>query len=655
LSVFDGLSEFKFYQSFRIPVEKADNLRFLVEKDNEFGKRIYVDDALLIDISMTGLGFKSKERLSVGTSLYISLQFKKLHLDLTGNIVRSFSNALEDEDIIYGVQLDEEPKLKKFLEYFVNGFTQDRLKSCLLESALNEPYSEVTDGVETFSLLLSLFKDISLIGSKEGFVQSLLEEVCRVMNASRATIFLINVEQNELEAVAAMGVEKLNLHFDYRLGIAGSVFTTGVALNIDVKNDKSRFNPFFDKKLNFQTRSIICHPIHNREDKIVGVIQVLNKKNEDRFTVEDEKIMKVLSLVFSSVYHNFTPLSEKSIIRRFSTPYNRRDVIIGNTNHVTSLRSSIIKLKDVDTPVLILGEEGVGKKLLSKIIHGEGQRGLNLLEVIDCSNPDHLALSKEIWGNEWEVDDKDSKLIKCRKGTLIFSNVDMLPPDIQSKLYEILMERGIPGSKYSLDVRLIFTSKSDPGALVDEGRFHKGLYRYMSTALISLEPLRRRVDDIALLVDYYLKLECKEQGLLLKSFSQKVMDEFKEYDWPGNITELRSAVKRAVLYYPKAHVISEIELENSAVPILDVSAKKRVFGEIPHITNFKLALKDRVALAEREMILQEIKRNNGNKSKAAKEMGISREALRKKLLISDKILESLEASTEDPSKVKKAA
>ncbi len=641
MSVFDGLSEFKFYQSFRIPVEKADNLRFLVEKDISVGKNEYIEDGQLIDLSMTGLGFKSKERISVGTDLVISLQYRKLHLDLSGTIVRSFSNALEDEDIIYGVQLDEEPKLKKFLEYFVSGFTPDRSKHCIIESALNNQYSEVSDGIETFSLLLSLFKDISLIGGKEGFVESLLEEVCRVMNASRATIFLINVETNELEAVAAMGVEKLNLHFDYRLGIAGSVFTTGVALNIDVKNDKSRFNPTFDKKLNFQTRSIICHPIHNREDKIVGVIQVLNKKNEDRFTVEDEKIMKVLTLVFSSVYHNFTPLSEKSIIRRFSTPYNRRDVIIGKTHHVTSLRSSIIKLKDIDTPVLILGESGVGKRLLAKIIHGEGQRGLNTIESIDCSNPDIETLEKEIWGNEWGVDDKDSKLIKCRKGTLIFSDIDTLPVELQSKLFEILEEKGIPGSKYSLDVRFIFTSKNDPGGLVEDGLFHKGLYRYISSALISLEPLRRRVDDIPLLIDYYVKLECKEQGLLLKSFTQKVMDQFQEYDWPGNVTELKAAVKRAVLYNPKAHVISEIELENNAIPILDISAKKRVFGEIPHISDFRLPLKDRVALAEREMILQEIKRNNGNKSKAAKEMGISREALRKKLLTSDEILENL--------------
>lgn len=659
LTLFNGLAEFKFYQSFRIGVEKADNLRFLIEKFDEMGKTTYINDAQLLDISATGLGFKSIDRLSIGTELKISLQFKKMHLDLSARVVRSFSDFFDDEEIIYGIEIDEDAKLPKFLEYFISSFSTDRLKQCLLDSSLNEPYSEVSDGVETFSLLLSLFKDISYIGSKEGFVDSLLEEVCRIMNASRATIFLINVETNELKAVSAIGIDKLDLHFDYRLGIAGSVFTTGVALNIDVQNDRSRFNPVFDKKLNFQTRSIICHPIHNREDKIVGVIQVLNKKNEDRFTIEDERIMKVLSLIFSSVYHNYTPLSEKSIIRRFSTPFDRRDVIIGKSPHITSQRSTILKIKDIDTPALILGEPGVGKRLFAKIIHSEGTRGLNSFEIIECANHDEEALAKEIWGKEWKKDDKESKLIKCRGGTLVFNEVGKLSLPIQAKLFEILMERGIPGSKYSLDVRIICTSSLDLGKMADEGVFNTSLYQLINESLVHIQPLRRRIEDIPLLVDYFLKLECKEQGLLLKSFSPKVMEKFSDYDWPNNVGELKTAINRAVLYNPKTHIISEVEIESSAAPIFDLTAKKRLFGDLPYITDYHIPLKDRVALIEKEMINQEIKRNNGNKSKAAKEMGISREALRKKLIMSEKIevglVESKKASPSEDLDKKKAS
>ncbi|MEC7277985.1 MAG: sigma 54-interacting transcriptional regulator [Bdellovibrionota bacterium] len=643
-----SFSEFKFYQSFRIPVEKADNLRFLVEKETAIGKTEYIEDGVLLDISLTGLGFSTKERISVGTELVISLQFKKYHLDLTGRVVRAFCNAIDDDEIVYGVEIDEEPKINKFLQQFVMSFSTDRLKECLIDSALKERYTKASDGFEMFSLLLSLFKDITHFGDKEGFLENMLEEVVRVMNAHRSSVFLINPETNELEAVAALGIDKQTLKFDYRLGIAGSVFTTGVALNIDTISDKTRFNDFFDKKFKFETKSIICHPIHNREDKIIGVIEVINKRNEDRFTVEDEKTMKVLALVFSSVFHKYNPMSESSQIRRFSSHHDREYVLIGKTPHMGSLRNSIIKLKDLDSPILIHGEHGVGKTLYATILHNEGQRGLKSLESVDCNTKNIDAIARQLWGEEHEC-----KLTQVQGGTLILHEICALPMAYQEKLFEVLNERRVPGSKISLDVRIIATSSKDLAGMVDEGTFDRDLYEHLSKAYVYMEPLRRRFDDFNLLVEYFLKMECKKQGLLLKSFSPKMLEKIKDYDWPGNVKELRTMVERAVLYNPKAHVISEIDFETSASPLVDTTMKQRMFGDLPFVGDYHIALKDRLAIVEREMIINEIKRCNGNKSKAAKEMGISREALRKKLLISREVLDQLEEQF--PEQKKKAA
>lgn len=628
-----SFSEFKFYQSFRIPVEKADNLRFLIQKENELGKLEYIDDGTLEDISVTGLGFSTKERISVGQELSISLQFKKYHLDLTGRVVRAFTNSLEDNEIIYGVELDEEKGLAKFLEHYVMSFSSDRLKDCLIESALKERYTKASDGFEMFSLLLSLFKDINQFGDKDGFIDNMLEEVVRIMNAQRATIFLINPDTNELEAVSALGVDKSVLKFDYRLGIAGSVFTTGVALNIDTINQSTRFNDKFDKALDFETKCIICHPIHNREDKIIGVIEVINKRNQDRFTVDDEKTMKVLTLIFSSVFHKYDPISESSQIRRFSTPFDRKHALIGKTPHMASLRNSIIKMKDIDAPVLITGEAGTGKSLYAQILHNEGQRGLKTYESIDCNSKDLVSLETQLWGEE----ETECKLTKCQGGTLYLKNITKLPFEFQKKLASILMDGGIPGGKVTLDVRIISSSTDDIGQMVDAGQFNRDLYEIINKAHIHIEPLRRRVEDVEHLVDYFLKIECKKQGLLLKNFAPKAMEALKQYDWPGNVAELKKSVERAVLYNPKTHIITDMELGNSASPLVDIGSKQRMFGEVPFVSDFTIPLKDRLALVEREMIQAEIKRCNGNKSKAAKEMGISREALRKKLLISDEV------------------
>jgi Nif-specific regulatory protein len=199
--------------------------------------------------------------------------------------------------------------------------------------------------------------------------------------------------------VAAIGVEKEVLKFDYRKGIAGSVFTTGVSLNIDTKNDKVRFSEDMDKVTGYDTRSIICSPIYNREDKIIGVIEVLNKRNEDRFTVEDEKTMKVLALIVSSVFHNYNPISEKTLIRRFSAPYDREFAWIGRSSQTSDIRKAMVKLKDLETPVLVCGEAGVGKKLFARILHAEGKKGLCPYFVVSCKGVDESDLKKTIFGD----------------------------------------------------------------------------------------------------------------------------------------------------------------------------------------------------------------------------------------------------------------
>ena len=176
----------------------------------------------------------------------------------------------------------------------------------------------------------------------------------------------------------------------------------------------------------------------------------------------------------------------------------------------------------------------------------------------------------------------------------------------------------------------------------EDGSFNPELLNYMSSSEVSVDPLRKRTQDVEDLLSFYLKKECKKQGFLLKDFSEDVREQLVNYSWPGNVNELKQAVEKAVLYNPKSHVICD--LGTKSTPIIDLSKSSSLILEnIPHADDSQLPLKDRVALVEREMILAEIKRHKGNKSKAAIAMGISREALRKKMLISDEIIEQLKA------------
>lgn len=634
-----SFKEFKFFQSFRIPLESKDDVRCTFEYEDETGKYIPILDAHLEDISITGLGFKTKERIKVDTSIRMSMQYKRLRIDVDGHIVRSFGYQPDqtNETMLYGAELDEEdyPQMKRFIEQYVLGFSPERARDCITTMAISERYKRATEGFEIFSLMLSLFKDITAFGSQEAFLNSMLEEISRILNAQRASIFLINSQTNELEAVAALGINKDHLKFDYRKGIAGSVFTTGVPLNIDAQTDKVRFSQDMDKKTGFETRSILCNPISNRDDKVIGVIEVLNKRNQDRFTEEDEKTMKVLALIFSSVFHNYNPISEKSLIRRFSTPYDREFAYIGKSHSTNEIRRSIVKLKDIDSPLLITGEFGVGKKLLGRIIHNEGKRGLNKFIIVPCKGISKAEVDSRIFGN----DKKSSVLEECKGGTVVFDDIGHLNLDQQRELLNVFQNRRLNNSNITLDVRIIVTTTQDLKKMSQhEGSFCLDLYNFLQESVLMVEPLRKRPDDIDSLTSYFLRKECRKQGLLLKEFSTEVLDQLKQYDWASNVVELEQAVQKAVLYNPKAHIITKLN-KAGATPVIDLSqSSMHGLDNIPHARDYKMLLKDRVALVEREMIIAEIRRNKGNKSKAAKAMGISREALRKKLLQSDEIL-----------------
>ena len=642
LTMLTSFKEFKFFQAFRIPVENKDDVRCMFEYEDEMGKYKSIMDAKLQDVSITGFGFISKARISVDTNIRVSIQYKRLRIDIEGHIVRSFGYQpdLTNETMTYGIELDEDdyPQMKRFIEQYVMGFSPERARDCITTMAISERYKKATEGFEIFSLMLSLFKDITAFGSQEAFLNSMLEEISRILNSQRASIFLINPQTNELEAVAALGIDKSQLKFDYRKGIAGSVFTTGVPLNIDAQTDKVRFSQDMDKKTGFETKSILCNPISNRDDKVIGVIEVLNKRNQDRFTEEDEKTMKVLALIFSSVFHNYNPISEKSLIRRFSTPYDREFAYIGKSASTNEIRKSIVKLKDIDSALLIAGEYGVGKKLLARIVHNEGKRGLNKFIVVSCKGVSEEEIEAKIFGNE----NIRSALEECQGGTVVFDEVGHLPLRLQTKLYKILVDRFVPESHITHDVRAIFTTSEDLRKKAQkDGEFNVDLFNFMQESILLVEPLRKRPEDIESLTSYFLRKECRKQGLLLKEFSDEILDQLKEYDWAGNVVELEQAVQKAVLYNPKAHVINKLN-KTGATPVIDISqSSMHGLDAIPHARDYNLPLKERVILVEREMILAEIKRNKGNKSKAAKEMGISREALRKKLLQSDEVLAQL--------------
>lgn len=638
-----SLSEFKFFQAFRIPIEEADQVRFLVEQKMGFDHYEYLSDVKIVDISLDGLGMASTQQLSIGQELRFSIQFKKIVIDIEGKVVRAFTGGMVGGQVVYGVALEEEGQdMKRFLQKYIFSLGPERLRDCLASLSLTDHYSRLGEGIELFTLIIAIFQDLAKFADQAEFLPLLLQEVVRILQAERASILLIHPESNELRAVATLGVAKEELQFNYRQGIAGSVFTTGISLNIDIVHDQVRSSLKGKGGLGPEVKSVICYPIHNSHDKAIGVIEVVNKRNKERFSIDDEEAMHILSLIFGVIFRMYHPFSANSQVRGFSTPFDREYAIIGKSTIIKKLRKSIGKLQDITTPVLIQGERGAGKTLLAQVVHFEGKRGIHELEIIDCLHLSEQEVEEKLFGQQ-------GILLKMQGGTVVIKNGHQLSLPLQNELVDLLVKGSFPDSDTPFNFRLFITSCEDLEQKVAERAFNPKLFDYFSKAFIEIPPLRERKEDIEGLVNYFLKMECRHQGLLLKAFDSVLMETFREYEWPGNIGELRNYVVRAVIANPESHIISQ--LDDLAMPKIKRGLSGlKLFNDIPFVAQLDLSLKDRTLLIERRIIEIEIKRLKGNKSKAAQVMGISREALRKKLLHSQKVLDRLNEAAAAHSK-----
>ena len=640
-----SLSEFEFLRSTRIPIEEVDQVRILVEKELGLGQYEYIADVKICDISMRGIGMVSSSEHSIGESLRFSINFKRMVFEVEGEVVRVWSSREEKGPITYGVVLEELPEMKRFMQYYISSLPLERLRECLQQLSLTPHGSRLGEGVELLPLTVSLFLDLVEASKKdEDFLPPLLWEVAQVLNAERACVRLIHPESNSLREMVSLQEVEAKSSSDYRQGIAGLVFTSGMPLNIDTDHDTIRWPQGQEKRVdqadepqnptNGPVKSVICYPFRNASDKVVGVVEVVNKQGRQRFSINDEEAMEIISMALGIIFRNHEPMVEGSLVRGFSTPFDRKHAIIGHSVVIKNLRRSIVQLKDIETSILIQGEEGVGKSLLAQVLHSEGRWGGQQLTVVDSLSLSEQQMAAKLLG-------KEGLLSRLREqgGGLIVKNGDRLSPGIQYECLRMLHQdsRGEEGRPQWAS-RIIMTSVQDLEQKAGQGEFSPELFEYFSKAFLEIPPLRKRLDDIESLVLYFLKLECRNQGLLLKSFSPQLLEAFRYYEWPGNIRELRHYVERAVTLNPKNHVICKFD--GLAMPKLkkNIESLQLLDDDIPWGIKSSLSLKERMSIIERKVIDGEIRRFRGNKSRAAAAMGISREALRKKLLFSQKVL-----------------
>jgi len=299
---------------------------------------------------------------------------------------------------------------------------------------------------------------------------------------------------------------------------------------------------------------------------------------------------------------------------------------------VSDAMNRVFDLIDSSAPtkgrILITGESGTGKELVALAIHDLSHRNTKPLIKINCAAIHEELIESELFGHRkgsftGAIEDKDGVFQRANNSTLFLDEIGDMSFRLQAKVLRALEEGEIQkvGGNIveEVDVRLISATNKNLAKQIEDGKFRDDLYYRLNVVTIHISPLRDRREDIPILVNHYIKICCSENNIVTKEFSEDAMDVLKMYDWPGNIRELRNLVERMVIMMnPSILGVSEVRKT-----LFDFALEEK--------TEKQQYLKQAKMEFERTFIKKSLNENAWNITRTAREIGIDRTQLHKKM------------------------
>ena len=303
--------------------------------------------------------------------------------------------------------------------------------------------------------------------------------------------------------------------------------------------------------------------------------------------------------------------------------------IIGQSESMQALFDVIRQVAPSRATVLIQGESGTGKELVAHALHRLSPREKGPYIAVHCAALSSNLLESELFGHEkgaftGATERRQGRFEMADGGTLFLDEIGEIDPSIQVKILRVLEERKferVGGSQtLDVDVRLVAATNRNLRKMVDEGKFREDLYFRLNVVVVDLPPLRERPGDIPLLIRHFSGALAAENGKKIEGCTPDAIEALTAYGWPGNVRELRNVIERMIV------LSRDTKLTLRDVP-QSIREAARTSGIIPSIRGGALSIEE----AEKNLISRALRTHDGNKTLAAKELGISRRTLHRKL------------------------
>ncbi|AAS94455.1 sigma 54-interacting transcriptional regulator [Nitratidesulfovibrio vulgaris] len=419
------------------------------------------------------------------------------------------------------------------------------------------------------ALKLKALRAISNVIDRALQLEDALTETLRVLAETlamqRGTITLLDGETGQLVIAASHGLSREEQERGvYRLdeGVTGTIFSTGRPYLVrDVRNDPLFLDRTGARRVERGKVSFLGVPILSK-GRPVGVLNVDRLFGDAVSCAEDIEFLEVVAtLVAQFLSLNEQVAARERALRRENMQLRTRvldsrgDFIVGRSGAMAEVQRYIQRVAGTRATVLLLGESGVGKTLIARLVHTLSEREHHPFIKVNCASIPESLLEAELFGHEkgaftGAVSARMGRFEEAHEGTVFLDEIGELPPGIQAKLLRVLQEREFErlGSNRTrrVNVRIVAATNRDLAAQVDAGRFRQDLYYRLCVFPIRVPPLRERPEDITGLLNHFLAKVARDYGRSLV-LAPDALELLQRYAWPGNVREMENLIERMAI------------------------------------------------------------------------------------------------------------